>query len=325
MGQPEGKLSPHAPSPRGAAAGPMFSTIMPVYNHAAYVRQAVRSVIAQTWKDWQLIIVDDGSTDGSGKIAEDLAAADARIAVIHQANSGASAARAKGLSTAAGRWLTYLDSDDVWFPQALANFAAYIETHPDARFIYGYRHRLNEDGSVTESPGDFQSAPTGAAELFERMYISHLCVCYGRELLRKAGGYDPALRLVEDYDLYLRMSLLCRLEPLGLPTGLRRRHAACQSRQTGYSRMLEAEVLRRFVEQRGGKDVLSPDRVRRRLGRVYYSAARQYCKSRCFRQALAALRMAHRYRRTLKSTAIGALARCLLPFGRTDGRGLPQL
>ncbi|MBM3502099.1 MAG: glycosyltransferase, partial [Armatimonadetes bacterium] len=254
-----------------------------------------------------------------------LASGEGRIVAIHQANTGPAAARNAALARARGAWLAYIDSDDVWFPDTLAAYAAFIDAHPDAKFLYGYRHRLNEDGSITELPGEFQDAPTGVAELFERMFLSHLCVCYRRELIDLAGPYDPALRSCEDYDLYLRIGLHCRFEPLGLPTGLRRRHGTNLSRQTGYSRLLEAEVLRRFVERQGGSAVLDGRRVAWRLGRLYYAAGRQYFKACCYRQALGALALARRYRRTFNGAAVALMARCLLPFGRTDARETPHL
>lgn len=306
-------------------SAPAFSVIMPLYNQAQFVTESIQSILDQTFRDWELLIVDDGSTDESGTIAESFAARDDRITVLHQANAGCAGARTTGIAQATGAWLAYLDSDDLWFPDTLASYAAHIEKHPEATFVYGYRHRLNEDGSVTELPGQYQDRPTSTAELFERMYLSHLCVTYRRELYDEVGGYDPALRNADDYDMYLRMSLLCRFEPIGRPTGQRRRHAGCLSRQTGYSRMLEGEVLRRFVERRGGKDLLDADRVARRLGKLYYSAGRQYFKARCYREAIAAIRTAHRYRRTIKSTGVGLLSRCLLPFARRDERDMPSL
>ncbi len=308
-----------------SANGPAFSVIMPLYNQEQFVAESIQSILDQTFGDWELIIIDDGSTDRSGAIAESFAAKDDRITVLHQANAGCAGARKTGIARATGTWLAYLDSDDLWFPDTLASYAAHIEQHPEAEFVYGYRHRLNEDGTVTELPARYQDRPTGTADLFERMYLSHLCVAYRRELYDKVGGYDPALRNADDYDMYLRMSLHCRFEPIGRPTGQRRRHAGCLSQQTGYSRMLEGEVLRRFVEHRGGGELLDADRVARRLGKLYYSAGRQYFKARCYREAIAAIRTAHRYRRTIKSVGVGLLSRCLLPFGRRDERDMPAL
>jgi len=307
-----------AAMPEHVSQSQTFSVIMPVYNHVNYVTRAVRSVQNQTRSDWELCIVDDGSTDGSGELLADLACGDDRISLIRQPNAGPAAARNVALAATSAPWLTYIDSDDVWLPEALENYGGFIASHPDVQFIYGYRHRLNEDGTVTELAGEFQDAPTGPVELFGRMYLSHLCVCYRRKLIDRAGGYDQRLRSCEDYELYLRLSLLCPLVPLNLPTGLRRRHATNISRQTGYSRLLQARILQRFIDRQGGAAVVPADIVSRRLGQLYYSAGRQFFKSRCFAQAAQALSIADGYRRTLNSTVIGVLSRLLAPLGRTE-------
>ena len=304
---------------------PKFSVVMPVYNSAAYVGQAIESVIHQRAGDWELILVDDGSTDGSESLVDEYAARDARITAVHQPNAGPAAARNAGLARCRGEWMTYIDSDDVWFPEALELYSNYLTSHGEAKFIYGYRHRLSADGTITELPGEFQDRPTGSAELFQRMYLSHLCVCYRRELLDLAGRYDENLRTCEDYDLYLRLSLHCRFEPIARATGVKRRHEANISRQSGPGRMREAEVLRRFVERRGGRDVIEPAVVSRRLGRLYYSSAKQYFKAGCFSQAVEAANLAHRYRRTVKSTAISLLARCLRPLTKRGPIEMPRL
>jgi len=303
----------------------MFSIIMPVYNHVRYVEAAVQSVLDQTCGDWELVMVDDGSTDGSGQLIDHLARSDRRIRVIHQDNAGPAAARNAALAIARAEWLTYLDSDDLFLPDALAGYRGFIREHPDVEFIHGYRHRLNRDGSVRPLRGQFQDRPTGTRELFGRMYLSHLCVCYRRELIDRAGPYDPRLRGCEDYDLYLRMSLHCRFVPLGKPTGLRRRHGANLSRQSGYSRRLEAAVLRRFVEELGGASMLEPDVVAARLGRLHYAAARQYFRAGCFRQAVEAARESLWWRPGIKARIIAVLSRLLGPLGRTDPRRLPSL
>jgi glycosyltransferase involved in cell wall biosynthesis len=301
-----------------------FTVIMPVYNHVNYVAQAIGSVIAQTRSDWKLIVIDDGSTDGSAELIDELAGKDERIVLIRQSNAGPAAARNAGLALGGGPWLTFIDSDDLWMPETLQLYMDYITAHPETQFIYGYRHRLNADGSTTESSGEFQDAQTGTAELFGRMYLSHLCVCWRRELLDKTGPYDASLRSCEDYELYLRLSLHTRFDPLGQATGLRRRHDTNISRQTGFSRVQEAEVLRRFVEHQGGDKLLDPESVTRRLGRLYYAAGRQYFKARCFAQARQAIKLAHRYCKTHKSVAIATASRCLSLLGTSDGREMPH-
>ena len=293
---------------------------MPIFNRAPYVGEAIQSVVRQTWPHWELIIVDDGSTDSTPAILDRWAAPDARIIVLHQKNVGAATARNAAIACARRPWLAYIDSDDLWFPDALEQYARYIAAHPQARFIHGYANRLREDGAVKQAAGDFQDRATGTAELFGRMFLCTLGVCHRRELFDLAGRFDESLRSVEDYDLYLRMSLHCRFEPLGRPTGLRRRHATNISRQTGPSRMLEAEILRRFAEAHGREAGLSPQAVRRRLGFLYYAAGRQYFKAGCYREARGSIREARRYRRTFKGEAVALAAGILRPLQkRTNG------
>jgi len=305
-------------------AGPTFAVIMPVYNHEAYLAEAIESVVAQRWGHWRLWIVDDGSTDGSPRIAEAFAAADERISVLHQPNAGPAAARNRGVNASRGPWLAFLDSDDVYAPTALEDFAAFIAAHPEAQFCYGYRHRLNEDGSVTELRAEFQDRPTAAGDLFGRMFLSHLCVCYRRELFRRVGGYDGRLRSVEDYDLYLRMSRHTTFWPIGKATGLRRRHGKNISQQSGYTRLVQAAVLKRFL-RRGGAETIPAEQVAARLGKIYYAAGREYFRRGCFRQACDALNKAVRYTGSRKAAALRLLARPLGRLGRSDPRRPPRL
>ena len=306
------------------AHSPMFTIVMPVYNHEQYVGEAIQSVRDQTFQDWELIVVDDGSVDRSGEIVDRHAGAEPRIRAMHQANAGQGAARNNAIAVARGQWMAYIDSDDKYVPETLQQYFDYIQAHPDAEFIYGYRHRLSEDGTVTElPPGEYQKRITGAKDLFQKTFLSQLCVCYRRELLEKAGTFDPQLFCADDYELNLRIGLHVRFEPIGLPTGLRRRHQANVSVQTGRTRMFEAGALRRWVEKLGGKELIDDHLVRRRLGKLYYSAGRQYFKSRCFSQAVFALKSAHHYRRTFRSVVLLILSHVLLPVGTTDGHGIP--
>ena len=94
---------------------PRFSIIIPIYNEEAYLREAIDSVLAQTVSDWELLLVDDGSTDASAAICADYAASDARIRMLRQPNRGLSAARNAGLAAAKGEWIAFLDGDDLLF------------------------------------------------------------------------------------------------------------------------------------------------------------------------------------------------------------------
>ena len=124
-----------------------ISVIIPVYNAEAHVRRTLDSVCAQTFRDWECICVDDGSTDGSGAILDEYAAKDPRFRAVHQANGGEGAARNAGMDAATGEMIAFLDADDTWHPEALRLFSEarlktgadvvrygwrYVESHPDA-------------------------------------------------------------------------------------------------------------------------------------------------------------------------------------------------
>lgn len=111
---------------------PLISIIMPVYQVKAYLSQAISSVLSQTLRDFELILVDDGSTDGSGIFCDQAAQQDMRIRVIHQENKGLSAARNAGIDLARGQWLFFIDSDDFLFPNCLEKlFSSAKTTHAD--------------------------------------------------------------------------------------------------------------------------------------------------------------------------------------------------
>ena len=111
---------------------PLFSVVLPVYNGARYLREAVESVRAQTCADWELLAIDDGSTDASPELLSELAAMDARIRIERRTNGGVAAARNCGLSRARGEFVTFLDQDDFLHPGALARFAdAFADTSAD--------------------------------------------------------------------------------------------------------------------------------------------------------------------------------------------------
>ena len=112
-----------------------FSIIIPVYNSAKYLRECLDSVLAQQFPNWEIICVNDGSTDGSDTILYEYAAKDTRITAVNQANEGVSKARNVGLERATGEWFLFLDADDALSPYCLSSFQRVIEAHPDAEGI----------------------------------------------------------------------------------------------------------------------------------------------------------------------------------------------
>ena len=114
---------------------PRFSIIIPVYNVAPYLRECLDSVLAQTFTGWEAICIDDGSTDGSGRILEEYAGRDSRFKVMHKENGGVASARNLGLAVAVGDWIAFLDADDVWAPWTLEYSARAIGENNDADLV----------------------------------------------------------------------------------------------------------------------------------------------------------------------------------------------
>ena len=199
------------------------SVVIPVHNGEKYLAQAIESVLAQTFRDFELLIVDDGSTDSSRAIMDRYARRDARIRILSQANRGVSAAGNLGLEEARGEWVARLDADDVFLPDKLERQIAFIRRHPNVRIVGTLGYFISGAGRViglVNSDGPFTRAE------FERMagrgepvFFVHSSTLMHRETVLSVGGYREQFVQAEDVDLWLRMAekghvLLKMSEPL---------------------------------------------------------------------------------------------------------------
>ena len=181
------------------------SVIMPAYNVAPYIGAAVESVQRQTFADWELLIVDDGSTDTTAAIARSFAAADERIRLLQQANGGIATARNTALAVSSGAFIAILDSDDVWEPAYLAEQLAIFAAQPqiDVVTANGWFMGSRLDGQVARPFPDPRPQPTLATILEDETSIFIMSV-FRRRVYERIGGFDEAFRTNEDYDYWLR-------------------------------------------------------------------------------------------------------------------------
>lgn len=184
------------------------SVVMPCFNAARHLVNSVRSVQAQTFTAWELLIVDDGSTDESRRMAAELAAGDARIRLLHQDNKGPGAARNAGLAAAQAPLLAFLDSDDTWCPEFLATMVAVLEgTAPDAIAYCGWQNKgLGAGRDAPYIPPDYETGDKSAALLRSCPWPIHGALVR-RQAVLAIGGFDATLKSCMDYDLWLRMAL----------------------------------------------------------------------------------------------------------------------
>ena len=196
----------------GSGRAPKFSVIMPLYNKARWVRRAIESVVAQCQKDWELIVIDDGSTDGGGEIVSSIR--DTRIILIWQRNGGAAAARNAGIRVARGDWIVFLDADDQWTMRALTVFEELIRRHPQVEWVAaGYASQF-PDGRVVvnrfaDEQGSCADMPTGDA--LSLLAASRVCVgsvAFRKNVFRHVGFFDESLRTGEDPDMWFRIAIV---------------------------------------------------------------------------------------------------------------------
>jgi glycosyltransferase involved in cell wall biosynthesis len=183
----------------------LVSVIIPTYNRAATIERAVRSVLGQAYENFELLVVDDASTDETQKILGDLAL-DRRLKIVKLTkNKGVSAARNLGLFYAAGSLVAFLDSDDEWRPEKLSAQVEYMRANPGAQLVQTQETWIRHGKRV--NPG--QKHRKKAGDLFldslKLCLISPSAVMLRREFRLETGGFDESLKAAEDYDLWLRI------------------------------------------------------------------------------------------------------------------------
>ena len=202
-----------------------FSVIMPLFNKAPYVARAIGSVLAQTFHDYELIVVDDGSKDDSAAVARQAIEGHENCRLIQQGNAGVSMARNNGVAASDGDYLCFLDADDWWKPSFLEEMDNLIKEFPDAG-IYGTNYTI-----VNETRHKTRVASVGVDEGFEKGYINYCqayaktkymplwtgAVCIPKMVFVAEGGFNPQLRMSEDFDLWIRIVLHHKVAFLNLP------------------------------------------------------------------------------------------------------------
>jgi colanic acid/amylovoran biosynthesis glycosyltransferase len=193
-----------------ADATPIVSVIIPAYNAASTLRKTLDSVLAQTFTSFEIVVVDDGSTDDTMAVAT--TADDPRVRVLAQSNAGVSAARNRGAAAARGELLAFLDADDLWAPDKLACQVAALQAHPDAGLAFSWTAYVDDRGDRLPV-GDVAIRAEGW--VFRDLLLRGNFVASGSgALIRRTafdavGGFEPTLRTAEDWDFYLRVAAIC--------------------------------------------------------------------------------------------------------------------
>lgn len=244
---------------------PRVSVIIPTFNNFQYIGQAVASVMEQTYKSYEIIVIDDGSTDDTGSY---FAGLDGPVRYVYQENKGVSAARNHGLRLARGEYIVFLDGDDVLLPNKIEKQVNFLDNHPKVGCVHSGWQLIDENGVMLKTVEPWHDAPRLDLKtwlLWKPVFLGAMMM--RRHWLTQAGGFDAKLRQAEDVDLVFRMAVNgCLFAWLYFPTVRYRQHGDNVMRNAKEQAESITRVLNKFFS---GPTL--PHRIRRKEPLVRYS------------------------------------------------------
>lgn len=246
---------------------PRISVIMPTYNRARFLGDAIRSVLAQTLTDFEVIVVDDGSTDNTSEIVR--AFADPRVKYLRQDNQGPAGARNNGIRASTGEYVSFLDSDDTFLPRKLEIQARALDLEYDLGLVAGGYEFIDEGGRLLREERPWIGRPSLDLPTILLGGVAPVhAVMVRREWLDRVGSFDASFRAAEDMDLWYRLSLAgCRMDWVPATVCRYRIHRRNMSRSVrDHYRALNAVLETVFARS----DL--PEQIRGRRDEIYAQA-----------------------------------------------------
>lgn len=263
-------------------ASPLISVVIPCFNAERYVVATIRSVLSQKWPNIEIILIDDGSKDGSAQLVRNTFPT---VKVVRQANQGVAAARNKGIALAKGDWIAFLDADDIWLDEKLACQWQQLQENPSVRMNYtAWRVWLSEDPTPAEAllnelksiPNDSHHYVGASGWIYPELLLDCLVwtstVLAHRSVFEEVGTFDTSLRIGEDYDLWLRASRVTQILQVPQPLALYRTHSANITRSAP-TKNYQGIVIKRALDRWA---FTSPDGTSASSEKVYRALARTW-------------------------------------------------
>lgn len=250
----------------------LVSVIIPCYNHAHFLPHALRSVLAQTYADWESVIVDDGSTDNTHEVA--LAFQDSRIRYLYQENKGLSAARNVGIRAAQGQFLAFLDADDEWEPDFLIQCLSVLQARKDLIGVYTLNSFIDlSDQYLIKSNGECVSENEFRQRNLEGGFFPVHAALIRTVIVHRIGGFDEQLTSEEDWDFWIKASSQGDLSCVALPLARYRVHPGSMSTHAERMRDNAITVLTKYFGPPEGDPVAWTSEKRRAYGFAFRGAA----------------------------------------------------
>ena len=225
----------------------MFSVVIPLYNKSAYILKAIDSVLNQSFNEFEIVLVDDGSTDdGREKINNYKKKLNLKINIIEQPNLGVSAARNNGVKVALFDYIAFLDADDWWHPDFLLTMKALIQNCPDAG-IYGSQYYWVKNGGKRISQNGYIDGYNGYINYFKAylyawyMPLTSISTVLKKSVFNELNGFNPNLKFGEDFDLWVRIALKYKIAFVNNALAYYNQDVEPSNRALGYSKIQKKE------------------------------------------------------------------------------------
>lgn len=262
---------------------PTVSVIIATYNRAHLLKETIESVLKQTFRDFELIVVDDGSTDDTREMLKPYSD---RLRFFHQENRGASAARNLGILHARGHWIAFQDSDDLWTPDHLEDLFGFIDRNPGYAMVFGneayvgkppHHHRtlIPKEKSRRLAEKEIQ-----LADLFDKSIVRLQASLISKECLEAIGGLDENLRICMDLDLAFRLFMRYRVAYLDKVVYLYRAHEGNIGRNQELRQLENLRVIEKLIQEfPEATEMLGPKRIARLTAYRHYHLAKSRWKA----------------------------------------------
>jgi glycosyltransferase involved in cell wall biosynthesis len=200
---------------------PVVSVVIPTYNSAALLREAIQSVLSQTYADFEVVVVDDGSTDNTESVVHSFGD---QVCYVKQQNQGAGAARNHGIKRSRGEYVAFLDADDLWLPGKLGEQIPFLDRDPELGLVYSDWSVVPEQGEA--QPSYLRNLPAAAGYVFNELVQCGFILTSGtivrRSCLEDVGFFDETLSIAQDYDLWLRICYRWKIALVNKPLVIKR-------------------------------------------------------------------------------------------------------
>lgn len=250
---------------------PTISVVIPAYNGSKTILETLDSLFKQTFTDFEIIVIDDGSTDNMVELLKQIS--DPRLRVISFTNGGLPVARNRGIDQAQGEFITFIDADDLWTPDKLETQYQALQAYPEAGVVYSWTSFIDENSNFLFAWEPLYYQGDVYADLLQQNFISSGSnIMVRRQYIQAAGYFDPNLKSVEDWDYYLRLAALCPFAVVPKYQILYRRSLQSMTAKVDVMESANLIVIERAFQQ-------APERLKslknRTLAKTYQYLAKQ--------------------------------------------------